>query len=31
MGKDDLEINGKIKAVFLIRTLVKAYNTLAKE
>jgi len=31
MGKDDLENGGPIKPAFLIRTLVKAYKTLAKE
>jgi len=31
MGKDDLENGGMIKPAFLIRTLVKAYKTLAKE
>ena len=31
MGKDDLENGGTIKPAFLIRTLVKAYKTLAKE
>ena len=31
MGKDDVENGGTIKPAFLIRTLVKAYKTLAKE
>jgi len=31
MGKDDVENSSTIKPVFLIRTLVKAYKTLAKE
>jgi len=31
MGKDDVEKRGTIKPAFLIRTLVKAYKTLAKE
>jgi len=31
MGKDDLKNGGTIKPTFLIRTLVKAYKTLAKE
>jgi len=31
MGKDDVENSGTIKPAFLIRTLVKAYKTLAKE
>jgi hypothetical protein len=31
MGKDDLENGGTIKPAFLIRTLVKAYKTLAKK
>jgi len=31
MGKDDLENGDTIKPAFLIRTLVKAYKTLAKE
>jgi len=30
-GKDDLDNSGTIKPAFLIRTLVKAYKTLAKE
>ena len=31
MGKDDLENGGTMRPAFLIRTLVKAYKTLAKE
>ena len=31
VGKDDLENGGTIKPAFLIRTLVKAYKTLAKK
>jgi len=31
MGKDDFENGGTIKPAFLIRKLVKAYKTLAKE
>ena len=31
MGKDDVENSGTIKPAFLIRKLVKAYKTLAKE
>jgi len=31
MGKDDVENSGTIKPAFLIRTLVKAYKTLAME
>ena len=31
MGKDDVENSGTMKPAFLIRTLVKAYKTLAKE
>ena len=31
MGKDDVDNSGMIKPAFLIRTLVKAYKTLAKE
>jgi len=30
-GKDDLDNNGKVKPAFLVRTLLKAYKTLAKE
>ena len=31
MGKDDVENSGMIKPALLIRTLVKAYKTLARE
>jgi len=31
MGKDDVENGGTMKPAFLIRTLVKVYETLAKE